>query len=947
MAVEPTSKPQTHTSSGLDYDAELALPMPKSKPRAAHLEEISSPASKSSFLSTPSVTNKRSTTEPALPSERNSKSEGSDKSEKSEKSEKSGKKKSKVATLRSKFSFKDIGKEFRKEIPPLSSMPKFGGVWNSDSKRVSSDEESQSTPAPNFNEAKLYVPRARKGNVQPYSAPAHTSEFPDATSPAKNSEYSTLSCPPLRIQAKSGDDGTTEAKVKHSATRSSDSGRGTASTRLEGLLHDGLSPPARTGELSNTGQAELILVQDRVPSMEAESNESAVLVTPSTPRLPPRTYSPSIYDTPKTVATKASLSSLFDKVAQKPKHPFIVSSSNYNPKACEQQTDDQLFLYPREAPVPPLPARSQARDGLRDSQSGQSNNSVNEGQYFADVTSHGGYAPPPPHPGYQNTVTLEQQLASHVDSLHYHLNTAVNKIARTAENNSHWSTDQILKQVDAVSDLVRVLDIRTAAHGETTKDLPRLLADTNIRINNAQKEMAMAEERVKNFVRQEAAKLKGELTQLILSNHGAAGTQAQAQWEASYPGGPGGFRPSRDGDKRFQYQNKRKQKPMQMKREDWVSNKKPSQESKPAPVQQTETTIGKEPDEQGLTNSGSSSTAAVNTPDSQTDGVATPAAMKRDISANDNEISKSPETKDAELCRISSLKPISDPKAAAEDSQRKGSVSESNSILSSSKRESESQSRSVLSGEDLKTPKKKGGMFSGFRRKGDGDSQPGNRFLRPRTPRHSKEGKYANSQETQSPRFAISAPMQIRHAAIPPNSASPAPSGTPALAAGAGRQTQRAKSPSLVHPALRNEHQRQIMADRERTFAQLNRQVQTPAYGQAQGHSHPFPGSQSHHNFGRETASSLSAMGYDLPNPPFASGIASSSSFRDVRPSLPPQGQHEGQLQYFSPPPVHLPPTLPDPGHGHGQGQFDDIEWYGGGNGSINSEAGYRVDKFA
>lgn len=945
MAPEPAPKPQTHTSSGLDYDAELALPMPKPKPRASHLEEISSPMSKSSFLSMPKVTKKRSTTEPALPSERNSKSEGSDKSEKSEKS---GKKKSKVATLRSKFSFKDIGKEFRKEIPPLSSMPKFSGVWSSDSKRASSDEEIQSTPAPNFNEAKLYVPRARKGDVQPYSAPAHTSEFSDATSPEKMSEDSTLSWPPLRIQAKNGDDGTTEAKVKHSATRSADGGRGTASTRLEGLLHDGLSPPARTGELNNTGQAELIQVQDRVPSMEAESNQPAMPVAPSTPPLPPRAYSPSIYDTPKTVAAKASLSSLFDKVAQKPKHPFIVSSSSYNPKACEQQTDDQLFLYPREAPVPPLPTRSLARDGLRDSQIGQSNNAVNEAQYFTDVTGHGGYAPPPPHPGYQNTVTMEQQLASHVDSLHYHLNTAVNKISRTSENNSHWSTDQILKQVDAVSDLARVLDIRTAAHGETIKDVPRLLADTNIRINNAQKEIIMAEERVRIFVRQEVARLRSDLTQLILSSHSAAGIQAQAhdsKWEASYPGGPGGFRPGRDGDKRFQYQNKRKQKPMQMKRDDWVSTKKPTQESKPVPVQQTETTTGKEPDEQGLSNSGSSSAAAVNTPDSQTDGVATPSAMKRGISANDNELSESPKTKDAQLGHISSPKPTSDPKPADEASQRKGS--ESNSIQSSSKRESESQSRSVLSGEDLKTPKKKGGMFSGFRRKGDGDSQSGNRFLRPRTPRHSKEGKYASSQESQSPRFAISAPMQIRPAAIPPNSASPAPSGTPTLAVGAGGQTKRAKSPSLVHPALRNEHQRQIMADRERTFAQLNRQVQTPAYGQAQGHGHPFPGSQSHHDFGREAATSLSAMGYELPKPPFASGIASSSSFRDVRPSLPPQSQHEGQLQYFSPPPVHLPPTRPDPGHGHDQGQFDDIEWYGGGNGSINSEAGYRVDKLA
>ncbi|KAL4916607.1 hypothetical protein BDW62DRAFT_218661 [Aspergillus aurantiobrunneus] len=947
-ASEPTPKPSsTRKTSGLDYDAELALPMPK--PRHVRPEDIvPAPLSKSSFLSRPNVTKKRSTTEPSLSS-----------TERSSKSEVSEKKKSKVATLRSKFSLKDLGKEFRKEIPSipsLSSMPRLVGGSGNEMKRASSDGEDQSTPTHNFNEAKLYVPRTRKGDVHPNSAPPQTSEFRDSSSLDKESEDSILSCPSMRTPIKISDDGTTEAQFKHSLVHNADTDHSMTYPHLETLLSDGSSPTARAGECSNTGQPEFIQIQDRVFSMKAENNDTSVPYSPKTPPPPPfidaAAYSPSVYDADRTVTAKASVSSLHEKASQKSQHPFIVSSSNYKEKkALEEPVDDQLFMNPRIPPIPPLlPNKSRAREEVK---SNQGDLAVDEDQYLTGVTSHGGYAPPPPHPDYQNTMTLEQQLASHVDSLHYHVNTAVNKITRSFENSNNWSTDQVLKQVDNMFDLARVINARAVTQAEIMKDLPRLLTDARIQINLAQQETLLVEERMKAFVQQEIAELKTELSKLILSNAGVAGSQAQPpDWksDSSHLGSHGAFRP---GDKRFQHQNKRKSR--QMKRDDWNLNKvtdkkKPAaehnQESKPVPAQQIGATTGKESDQDRSSDSVPTPTAAFRTPKPQIDGVANPVPAKREGSAKLGEVSSgSPKLKAPKL-NMSSPKPAPNSQPTAEGSQRKGPE---NSLSPTSEREFDNQPRSAFSSEDLKNPKKKGGMFSNFRRKGDGDSSSGNRFLR--TPRRTKDGKSGSSQASQSPRLAISAPINPYATTANPYSASSATSSNATLTAVGGAQIRREDSPSLIHPALRNAQQRQIMADRERRLAQDN-------HAQAQGHGHPASGS---------TSPPLPPIPYDAPKL-FDSGmsvsaISSTSSFRGMRnlhyphpftsSSLAPQTQEVGQTQYFAHHPAHPHPPLSDTGHGHGHGhdhsqlKFDSAEWYGNGNGPMeNNKAGHPGGNF-
>ncbi|KAK9603508.1 hypothetical protein V6Z90_001587 [Aspergillus fumigatus] len=93
-------------SSGLDYDAELALPMPK--PRHLPVEDNgeSVEACKSEVMINPTMIKKRSVTEPARPEDVKIKADENSQKEKI---------KSRVAALRSKLSLKDLAKEFRRD----------------------------------------------------------------------------------------------------------------------------------------------------------------------------------------------------------------------------------------------------------------------------------------------------------------------------------------------------------------------------------------------------------------------------------------------------------------------------------------------------------------------------------------------------------------------------------------------------------------------------------------------------------------------------------------------------------------------------------------------------------------------------------------------------------------------------------------------------------------
>ncbi|KAI9375614.1 hypothetical protein BJX61DRAFT_531452 [Aspergillus egyptiacus] len=911
-----TPTPSTTTTrkfSGLDYDSELALPMPK--PRHASPEEI-----KPNVLSKPNVTKKRSTTDPNL--------------ETTKDSSKAEKKKSKVATLRSKFSLKDLGKEFRRDkdrdIPPLSSLPKLGGGSGNELKRASSDGESQVHSPQHFNEAKLYVPKTRVegDSVHPSSAPPHTSEFRQP-SLDKRSQDSALSCPSMITPTKGSGDRSTDGMFKHALVHSTDPQNTPTNAHLETMLLDGSSPAARTGECNNTGHAELVQAQPRVFSIRAENEASTMPSSPHTPPPPPPVdlaeYSPSVYDTPKTVVGKASESSLFEKKeAQKVKQPLIVSSSSYNGRRPEQQmSEDQLFMSPRAAPRPPvLPAKSRAREEQRSSHS----NAADESQFFAGVTSHGGFAPPPPHPSYQNTVTLEQQIAAHVDSLHFHLNTASHKLSKTFENNNNWTTDQILRQLENLSDLSRVINSRSVTQADITKELPRMITDLHIQMGLVQREVLHMEERMKALVQQEMARVKNELSEFILATAGGDATQ-------------GGSKFVKDGDKRV-YQNKRKSRQMPMRPAD---NKKPAADSndgssRPASAQ-TDATVDKHIDEPS--ENVPTPTAAFRTPKPQgnprTDAV-TIIPVRRSVVKNQSEESSgSPEKKAATKLRISSPIPVE---------ATQGPSPASTLASSTQQRESDTKPQSAFPSEDAKSPKRKG-MFS-FRRR-DGDNST-NRFLR--TPRRAKEGKPSSGHESQSPRLSVSTPTRSSAATTTPTVSSVAATTSSA----AGDQIPRGDSPSMIHPALRNPQQKQIMLEREREqrLSQLNRQLQGQGQGQGHTHGHPLRMSHSHQSFGARASRPVSPpnnpspphssfMTFEAPNR-YASGISVSSSTSSFHGGPP-------QQQYFAPP---LPPPgvadhphghTASPGPGHLRGQMDGVDWCNG-NGSLESEVGYPIGNF-
>ncbi|KAL4797834.1 hypothetical protein BDV19DRAFT_386869 [Aspergillus venezuelensis] len=935
----PAELPTVPKSSKLDYDSDLAVPMPN--PRNPSHAETPASTTKSNVLTKPNVTKKRSTTEPPLSTQSTTKSDAAEK------------KKSKVASLRSKFSFRDIGKEYRKDIPPLSSMPKLGGGSASETKSVSSDGESQYQETHNFNETKVYVPKSRNANdAHPKSAAPHTSEFRDSS--LDNSGDSITTCPSVETPRKISEDAQTEARSKHS------------------LVHN-------TDDTHGATNAHLIQVQGRVPSQKAENKDLTIPSSSQTP--PPRApadaqdYSPSIYDQSKKTVTKASESSLCKRESLKSKKPLIVHSDHDKGKTREEPADDpQRFMDPREPPalpVPALPSRSQARKARTNIATEDTQNE--DTQNNAGVTIHGGYAPPPPHPGYQNTVTLEQQLASHVESLHYHVSTAVNKITRTFENGSNWSTDQILRQADNMSDKVRALDDRVRTQGEDVRDLQPHLINVQAQIAIAQNEALLVEERLRGFVQEEMAKLKNELIRLVLFSTNAERGRRPGQDMRSntlHPGAEGQSIPDKLYQQQYDIRSKQTSTGHEMPNNSANHAKDPSagihQGSKSIHISGANILTGTASDQDIKSKGVSTPTAAFSTPKPHPDD--TPVPSKREVPANPGEeLFGSPKANTPQR-HISNPVPFSVPVVLECSGSRRSSL-EGNKNPPTPERESASNPRNASSSEILKTPKKKGGMFSGFRRdkdkKGDGDNHSLGYRLQIRTPRRTKEARrksFSSQEGQQSSDFKMPGPSKSHAMATAP-SATSSPTTTTPLAA--GTNIRREDSPSLVHPALRNSQQKQIMADREQLrLAHLNRQLQNTETQQA-GHSHPLRVSHSHQDFGNRDSSASTSLQrsnfheqINLGYTPAISFSTSSSipSIQNERPyqsgldypnQTPPQGVEARRPQSFT----HLvypdlPPSLSD--HGNGPSQFDGAQSYPDGNATeaVNKNAKSRKVTF-
>ncbi|KNG89543.1 hypothetical protein ANOM_001899 [Aspergillus nomiae NRRL 13137] len=770
-----SSRPSTmRKSSGLDYDEALALPMPKPRLMAV---SSSAPAleptvSKPNVLTKLGGLKRQGATEPH-PGDKGAgtKVEGE-------------KKKSMIATLRSKLSFKELGKEFRKaQDPPHSAMPQLPPSIGF----PQVEKTKQSPPGSfDFDEERLYVPKPRDPEVHPASAPVQTTRFSDSGS-FESSPQSATSCP---AQQTKGDDGLDAETLKDKEEQHRPHhkvGNVEPMTRLDTVLIDGSSPPASTGDTSR-GHPAVVDAERRYISMNVE-NEPSV---PSQPKIDatstdsPASYKPSTSNAPEGIAPVSSSCERKQSTMEK-NRPLVVSSDQQRPLSVKIQDQTE-----GTTPSGQNSRRSSTRsrehmasspgqaepdfDPTHMRMSFDSQLPMDDPRFYSGVTTHGGYAPPPPHPGYQNTVTLEQQISTYMDSLHIHVDGTANKLARSFENTNNWSTDQILRHTGHLSDLMRKLNNRVMSDTEVTRELQRVTMEVKIQVGAIQREQRHMEDRMTQLFQSEYNKLKGEINALastVRSNLPHNPAQDARFMNTRLQGSPDFTKGSKDNERPQQF---RKMKSRQMRREDVVTKKTESRGGEEHNCESV--ALNKHAEEHTLTDDVPTPMAAFPTPSSHGDDWKnhfTESHPRRLILKDPSKIS------------IGSPEPL---------------------LSSSTKGKERATSSQTLvhkaSAEIMKFPAKMG-LFYPFRRGRDrrsSESKTASHSLPPT--KRSEDDKTSEERESrkQEP-LPFTPPMQ-----------------TSAIASTAAEHRQVEVSPSRVHPALRNPAQQQIMAERERLNSQ-------------------------------------------------------------------------------------------------------------------------------
>lgn len=400
----------------------------------------------------------------------------------------------------------------------------------------------------------------------------------------------------------------------------------------------------------------------------------------------------------------------------------------------------------RDASTPDLPFHHGYHDGNssirkpsgNESESTRSRTSRNE-RIFTDATStsHGGFAPPPPDPSYQNTITLEQQLFSHAQALHHHMNSVVGRITKTFEGSNSWTMDQILRNVEAMSDTARLLNSRSVSQSEHMMNMQREMNDIRDQVNAAQVEVRRAEQRLQMTFRQEMGKLRRDLNMLLMSSNGSMVDSRVLQGAQSVP--------------------------------DMKNQPRKDQVFK-----------GKEVKNVAENNSKPGNSLSPTTP------------IKRSAHRSPaQESSGSPQARAAKLDSSTTLDPASDNDQALPD---KNTVDDPN-----------------RSEEGSKTPHIKS-MMLGFRKRREGCdssySSASSRFLR--TPRRNKNNGNSKISSVFSQAEDLDSSKPTATASTPP--VPPVPTSLVQLG---NYPNDEQKSPSAIHPALRNARQQQIMRERE------------------------------------------------------------------------------------------------------------------------------------
>lgn len=778
VSNQSDSRPDTsRKSSGLDYDQELALPMPK--PRHVPIpdgEETTAHSQKVSVLTK------------ALTKRRNTNTESSQ-SEGTEQKGEGDKKPSRMAVLRSKFSLKDIGKDFRKDNP-LTSVPSLPKDSMLQSERKSAGIEG------NYHEARLYMAKARELDAQPLSAPPfQTTTFIDmgVHNNNENPMGASQNFEAITVDGKMDKGKKAVCDVAY-IDESPVLGKAEPMQHVQTVLLDGSSPLARTGEFSNEGHAEIVNSDHRVSSMKAEGESFAAIV--NKPPVIPAAASPYVPSV-KTSAEieKQSAAKLDDHAAEKKnekKYPLVVSSQKGSSVASSAGksyspfivSSDQATAYNKYYPAvgqptafgPAVSTFDPLHNVQHDAPYNTQTMTMNYDAYYAGVTSQGGYAPPPPQEGYQNTVTLEQHVATQAHAIHHHLDSALQRVTRDLENSNNRVTDQLSKNVDNMWELLRSVNLRSMGHADAIKELQRLLIDVRMQLGAMQRENRQLEDRVMTIFHTEISKVRADISALSSRMNSVPYSPVMVARPVTELQGPDGFqRGVRDGERKMF--NNRKAKRVVKKDEEMGGKEEESERNNEH--NNNEGAAGDflnkraEPEQTPGTNILSSSADVRAEPVDITnkDDVFTQPTGRRTILKNP--------------ARISTGSP--EPKATA---------SLKSAVLTSAV-EPENGNGQGTSNENVKTPSRRGLWH--LRRSREDDKSTGSRFLQ--TPRRNRQNNNKASAE-----------MQKAHPATPQTKSAPASPRSQHDRVSA----QHEESPSSIHPALRNPRQRQIMAERER-----------------------------------------------------------------------------------------------------------------------------------
>ncbi|OJJ44886.1 hypothetical protein ASPZODRAFT_17799 [Penicilliopsis zonata CBS 506.65] len=489
-----------------------------------------------------------------------------------------------------------------------------------------------------------------------------------------------------------------------------------------------------------------------------------------------------------------------------------------------------------------------------------------------DFTTFGGFAPPPPHPGYRNTPTLEQVLAMHMETLHHHMNLGTERMIKVYSDTTSYTSDQMLRSIEGLQDTSRSLNLRATGQAETARQLRDLMQQLRSELDVLRRNSRLMEQRLMDHVQQELTKLRDELismTQLSPEMQAVPGPELPLESQPC---------PStaQEGGKRV-----------------WVGRRLLTLKT----TNKEGASIKEDKGKQKLDHVNISEEGEIFEKEGERNGSVIPLLLGND------EHHLLPSTAGfrtpqlaGPLTPVQSLTDISSAKETAGSENQDKNTRAQEKIPESSTNPGDNIHRAE--GEEDKIPARKYWGFTRRRRESEHRENRTSLTRLLKTPRKDKEGKEKGAVPDSPTRPSSASGLQTLTHPIPPVPPLPARyASQPNL-----RQAAAETSPSSVHPAFRTTRQQQQMRERERNRQRANLPP-IPRFGNLNVNQHPV-------NANARGNRSLD-INYRAPAP--------------VQPNSVGHGQHNTTMpQVFGPPaPVNPGPPQIMPAFHYGGGPYD------------------------